>query len=477
MMKSSLFLFLLLAGCMVGPDHETPHVCLPCEYEQGPMETQEMDLTVFWEQFEDLMLTELIEEALCCNLDLRIALHRIEEVRAQYRIDSSLLYPQIQANFIAARARRSENLSTDVIESPASVTDILPTDFSGPLIQNFFQLGFDAAWEIDLWGKNRRRSQAARFDFETTQEEALEVQVALVSDVARSYIDIRTLQGQIKTQIEQIERNEELLDLAQSRYDAGLTSYLDVTRAQSELELQVAALPPYEENLKKALFGLAVLLGQNPEGFCIGKGEIPRASGKIPDTLPSSLLCQRPDIRRADRELAAATSRIGLAKAELLPSFSLLGTFGTQAGKFEDLFVWPSRYWTIGPAMLWNLFTGGRLVGQVQVANQRQKQAVLAYERAVLNALQDVEGQLVGYFKEKQRLGALHDRLDAITLTRDLTFDRYLSGLISLDDVLRVERDLYLSRLEGIESEGTLMVQLIGLYKALGGGWQCYPTL
>lgn len=469
-------LLLLLSGCMLGPDPEAPPVCMPEDYQETPTKREEIDLANFWEQFEDPKLNELVDEALCCNLDFQVALRRIEEVRAQYRIESSLLYPQIQGNFVAIRARRSENLTGDVIESPAGITEILPTDFAGPLIQNFFQLGFDASWEIDLWGKNRRRSQAARFDFQATQDEALDIQIALISDVARAYIDARTLQKQVDTQAEQISRNQSLLTLAESRFEAGLTNYLDVTKAKAALDTQLALLPPLQENLKTTLFGLAVLLGRQPQGFCLEAGDIPIASGRIPNELPSDLLCRRPDLRKAEADLYAATARIGQAKAELFPSFSLLGTFGTQSGKFDDLFVWPSRFWTIGPSMIWNLFTGGRLTGQIQVANEQQKQALLSYEQAILNALQDVESSLIGYFKEGERFDALEERYDANKLTRDLTLDQYLSGLVSFDDVLDAERDLYFAQLTLIESKGTHMVQLVGLYKALGGGWECLPT-
>ena len=470
-----LWMLVLLTGCMVGPDPEDPGICMPESYDEAPQQTEEIDLAHFWNQFDDPLLNDFVDEALTCNLEFQIALRRIEEVRAQYRIESSLLYPQIQGNFLAIRAKRSENLTTDVIESPDSVTEIVP-DLGGPLVQNFFQLGFDAAWEIDLWGKNRRRSQAAHFDFQATQDEALDVQIALVSDVARAYVDIRTLQGQIATQVEQISRNQSLLELAESRFEAGLTSYLDVTRAKAALDAQVAVLPPLQESVKRATYGLAVLLGKQPQGFSVEEGEIPSAAGRIPTDLPSDLLCRRPDLRQAEADLHAATARIGQAKAELFPTFSLMGTLGTQAGKFDNLFVWPSRYWTIGPTMIWNLFTGGRLTGQIKVANERQKQALLAYEQAILNALADVEGQLVGYFKEQERLNALGERIEADRLTRNLTLDQYIAGLVSFDNVLDTEATLFLAQLNLIESKGTLMVQLIGLYKALGGGWQCYPS-
>ncbi|NGX38066.1 MAG: Toluene efflux pump outer membrane protein TtgI [Chlamydiae bacterium] len=477
LMHKALFLLLVcLAGCTFGPDHETPDMCLPCHFEEGPEKTSCMDLAIWWKQFEDPTLDAFIDEALTCNYDLQIALHKIEEVRGLYRIDRSKLYPQIEGNMVAIRARRSKNLTSDIIESTAAPTEIFATDFSGPLIQNFFQIGFDASWELDFFGKLRKQAQAAYRDFEASQENALNVQISLLSDVARSYIDIRSLQQQIDAKKSQIARQRDLLDLAETRYLAGLTSYLDVTRAKAGLDAQESTLPPLEEDLKVTIHGLAIFLGKPPENFCVGEGYIPIAAGRIPHDLPSDLLCRRPDIRQAERELAAATSRIGVAIAELFPSFSLTGSFGTQANMLDQVFIWPSRFWTIGPTMVWNLFTGGRLIAQIKVANERQRQAILAYEKSIIDALKDVEDRLVGYFKEGQRLESLEEQLSTNSLKRDLSFDQYISGLISLDDVLDAEKELFQTQEDMLQSQGTQMIQLVGLYKALGGGWECLES-
>ena len=476
-MRKLFLLLICLAGCSFGPDHERPDICLPCHYEEGPERTSCMDLAAWWKQFDDPILDEYIDEALACNYDLQIALHKIEEVRGLYRIDRSLLYPQIQGNMVAIRTRRSENLGSDITETTGTPSEIIASDFTGPLIQNFFQLGFDASWELDFFGKLRKRAQAAYQDFEASQENALNVQISLLSDVARSYIDIRTLQQQIDAKKSQISRQREILDLAESRYCAGLTSYIDVTRAKAELDAQESTLPPFEEELKITIHGLAILLGRPPENFCVGEGYIPIAAGHIPENLPSDLLCRRPDIRQVERELAAATSRIGVAIAELFPSFSLTGSFGTQANLLDEVFIWPSRFWTIGPTMVWNLFTGGKLIAQIKVANERQKQAILTYEKTVIDALKNVEDRLVSYFKEGQRLESLEEQLSTNSLKRDLSLDQYISGLISLDDVLDAEKELFQTQETMLQSQGTQMIQLIGLYKALGGGWECLDSL
>jgi outer membrane protein, multidrug efflux system len=466
----------LLAACTLGPNYETPEVCLPCHFEGEVHTTSSVDLATWWKQFEDPLLDELIDEALCCNYDLRIALHKIEEVRGLYRIDRSILYPQIQGNMVAVRSRRSANLGSDVIEETETPSEILPTDFSGPLIQNFFQLGLDASWELDFFGKNRRKAEAALRDLEASEEAAIDVQISLIGEVALRYIDLRSLQERIQSQEEQIQSQKELLSLAQTRYDAGLTSYLDVSRAEVRLNLAESNLPPLQEARKQTLNALAVLLGRPPEAFCVGEGKIPLALDRLPCELPSTLLCRRPDIRKAERELAAATARIGAAKAELFPTFSLIGSFGTQANLLEDVFAWPSRFWTIGPSMVWNLFTGGRLIAQIKVTNERQKQALLAYEKTIQESLREVEDRLVGYLQENRRLFALEEQLANSSFLRDLSLEQYVSGLISFDNVLDAETALYISQKEMIQSKGALMVQLIGLYKSLGGGWQCLDS-
>lgn len=472
-MKKHVWPLLFLAGCALGPDHAAPSVCMPESFRELASAPEEMDLSIWWKQFGDEELDRLIEEALCCNFDLREAISKIEEFRALYRIEQSVLYPQIQANMAAIRSRRSANLGAGIIEDPNVIDPLEPVNLSGPLIQNFFQLGFDATWEIDLWGKNRRRAEAAHFELEASEESALNIQISIISEVARTYIEVRTREAQIASKKEEIERLEGLLELAEARYNAGIASYLDVSRAQALLEASSSSLPPLVEEQRVALHALAVLLGKPPECFALDPGAVPIAKGRIPETLPSTLLCRRPDIRKSERELGAATARIGVAIAELFPSFSLIGSFGVQSNMLDRLFVWPSRYWSIGPTMIWNLFTGGRLISQIKVENERQKQAILFYERTITTALQEVEDSLVGYFQEEKRLENLEENFQAQSVLRDLTLDRYNAGLISFDDVLTAESDLFLAQQEVVLSTGTLMFQLVGLYKALGGGWQC----
>lgn len=470
-----LAILALLAGCMVGPDHCVPEVALPEFYEEAHlMQEEPIDLATWWKQFDDPMLEELVDEALCFNFDFLIALRKIEEMRGQFKIEKSPLYPQIAGDAAAIRSRRSENLVSDVIEDPQTFTSATDTNFAGPLIQNFYQIGLDASWELDLWGKNRRRAEFGLQQYQASQESALGVRISVVAEVSRAYVVIRSLQKQVAISREQIERQKELLHLAQSLYEAGLVSHADVARAQAELEREESDLPLFERELKASIFTLAEALGRPPEELFTRFDEMaPIPKGALPETMPSELLRRRPDIRQAERELAAATSRIGIAKAEFFPSFSLLGNFGVQSNSADLLFAWPSRFWTIGPSMVWNLFTGGRLIGQLKVETERQKQAVIFYEKAINDALVDIETSLVGYYKQQERTAKQNARIESNLLIRSYALDQYLAGLIPLFEVIEAEKELFRNQLLEVASQETETTFLIALYKALGGGWEC----
>lgn len=470
-----LWILLLLAGCMVGPDHCVPETCMPENFEQTDLAMEEpVDLALWWKEMGDPLLEELINEALCCNFDFLIALKKIDEMRAQFKIEKSPLYPQIMGDAAAIRARRSENLTAALIEDPTILTEAVDTFFTGPLIQNFYQIGLDAAWELDIWGKNRRRAEFGLQQYQASQEAAMDIRISVVAEVARGYAVIRALQKQVEISKEQIERQHELLHLATSKYNAGLTSHVDVARAKAELEFEEATLPLIEKELKASIFAIAGLLGRTPEEFipCFDiPAPIPTAS--LPESIPSQLLQRRPDIRQAERELAAATSRIGVAIGELFPSFSLTGNFGVQSNATDLLFVWPSRFWTIGPSMIWNLFTGGQLIGQIRVETARQKQAILRYEKAINEALIDVETALNGFFKQKERLKNLEEQIDATLLLRSYALDQYMSGLVPFSEVVDAEKDLFTTQQEQVAAQEVLATTIVALYKSLGGGWEC----
>ncbi|MCI0381743.1 MAG: efflux transporter outer membrane subunit [Chlamydiae bacterium] len=459
---------------MVGPNYHEPEVCLPNQYEEMKEDGEEVNLSCWWTIFELPHLNEMIEEGLAKNLDLNIALEKIEELRAIYRVEVSKLFPQISGNALASRFRRSPNISSSAFESITTEAESFPTVFSGPLVQNFFQAGLDAVWELDFFGKNRRAKRAAFHDMEASRENAWGVQIILVADIAKTYFDGCAFQDQILIVKEQIERQTALLDLAKSRYDAGLISDIDVAELQADLEEQKSILPPLETILKQAIFELAILLGKQPEAFeqqLILTAIEPIPLSKWPTSLPSDLLRRRPDIRKAERELAAATERIGVAKAELFPTFSLLANFGFQSSKAKTLFDWTSRFWEIGPSMIVSLFDAGKLRAQVNAQTSRQKQALFSYEQTILNSLKEVEGSFIAYFKEENRFAQIAEKVSSNQKIREYAFDLYVSGLTSLSELLIAEKTLFNSKIELTISKQTLAANLIALYKALGGGW------
>lgn len=456
-------LFLLtLSGCTVGPNYQQPEVALPSSFsETNPLtEEEEVELRSWWTQFDDPQLNVLIHEAIVENLDFRRAIEKINQVRAEYQIKAAELAPKVDMTLEERRSRISQNL----FDSP----------FLGPPLQNFYKVGFDASWELDIFGKRRRDKEAAFYTYEAERENARDVYITLLSEVASGYIEMRSLQHQIQKTKKQIYLNQELLSLTDSRLEAGLSSEIDVQSVRSLLELSRASLPPLESQLQQVIHGLAVLVGKPPEEFGEAlkrEAPIPLSTKVIPTGLPSELLRRRPDIRRAERELAAATANVGSAIADLFPRFSLIGDFGLASNRSNNWFKAQSRMWSIGPSMDWPLFYFGRIRENIRAQTSVQQQALLSYEQTILTALEDVENSLIGYYKEDERRERLEKEVETKRRIYTLKKDLYLSGLADFQTFLQADEDLTASETELISSTQTLSTQLVALYKALGGEW------
>ncbi len=482
-MRWITFLF-LLAGCMVGPDYKKPEMGMPSEYIEGNQPCSDEDLCRWWKQFNDPLLDELIEAAVKGNYDYRIALEQIVEARAQYQIQGSYLWPEIDLTAAATRTRYSQNtFSSSALASVASgqgTSAVSTAAAISPItqpVQNLFQVGFDAIWELDVWGKYRRGKRAAHDLWEASIDAAQNVMLMVISEVARDYVAIRSLQQQIVLIKKLVETDEELLQLAKVLFDAGLDNEIQVDDLIATYENDSAALPVLETSLKQTIFSLAILLGEQPETMTARfelMGSIPEGSGKVPAGLPSDLLRRRPDIRNAERELAAATEQIGVAVSNLFPQVSLTGNSAGYAGnKTSNWFNSGSRYWTIGPALNWDLIDFGRTYGQIKVQKSIQKQKLLTYENTVISALEDVEGALVAYFEEQKRNNYLTAEVEAERRAMELTRDQYAAGLIDESPVLDAMKTLLNAENLAIQSEQALTSDLIALYKALGGDWEC----
>jgi multidrug efflux system outer membrane protein len=487
--KRSIWSILLLSlcGCMVGPDYHRPETAMPLEFEErdGAEYVTDEELCRWWKQFEDPLLDDLIEEAYRSNYDLRIALEQIVEARAQYQIQGSYLWPEIDLNATAIRSRFSQNLvsSTTAIAAAGGVSpssSITSGSISSPLapaIENFFQVGFDAVWELDFFGKFRRGKQAAFDLWEASKEMAQNVMLTVVSEVARDYVAIRALQKQIDLTKEIIWSDEEELALAEVLFKAGLDSQIEVESFISTLDSDSAALPVLETALKTTIYSLAILLGRQPEGLAAKFEEeapIPSGMDKVPVGLPSDLLRRRPDIRAAERQLAAATEQIGVAVANLFPHISLTGNgYGFESNKQNKWIIGKSRYWSIGPSLNWDLIDFGKTRGQIAVANSLQRQALLTYEQTVISSLQDVEGALVAYFEEQKRTASFEDQVIANDTSFELTRDLFKAGLVDKLQVLEAYKTFLNSENSLVQSQQALTSDLIALYKALGGDWEC----
>ncbi len=483
---------------MVGPNYQTPEICMPEAFaeEKLSVETEspsECDLSRWWKQFNDPLLDCLIAEAVKNNYDYAIALEKIEQARAQYRIENSYLWPEFDFNAVSTRNRNSQNLisptSSGASTSPDGAASTLPR------YSNFFLLGFDAIWEFDFFGKYRRARESALYSWEAFIDNAENVLITVVSEVALYYTNIRAIQQQIELTLKKIEALERELALQKDLQQAGLFSQIQVDAQISSLETTRATLPTLYASLKQTIYGLGLLLGRPPEKLTAEfdtAGSIPFAAGKVPVGLPSDLLRRRPDVRQAERQLAAATAEIGYYVADLFPHISLTGstfaggTFtggvggGSAAGwestKIGSLLKTASNFFSVGPALNWDLIDFGRTKGNIAVQTSLAKQAELAYEETVILALKDVESALVAYFQEQRRITFLGHEVaanqDALALTEDLLD----AGLASELQVLEAKKTLLDSESSLVSSEQSLTGDLISLYKALGGDWACSCT-
>jgi multidrug efflux system outer membrane protein len=459
-MKARLILpALLAAGCAVGPNYETPAQPAPGAWGEK-VEAGAVDLARWWMLFQDPELDRLVERAAKSNHDLRIAEARLREARGRRAVAAGGFLPEIDGSFSASQGRDSANGPFG--GSPGS---LYSTDFRG---------GFDATWEIDLFGGLRRGLEAAGAEVEASVQDRNAVLVSLLGEVARNYIQVRGAQRQRAVGLGNVEAARGTVDLTKSRLAAGVATALDVARAEAQLAAVRSQIPPVERALKESVHRLGVLLGSEPGALSAelaAEAPIPVPSETIVAGIPSELLARRPDVRRAERQLAAATARIGEAEADLYPKFSLLGSFGIESIEATDFFRWPSRTWSMGPSVRWPIFEAGRLRANVAIRNAQQEQARAAFEKAFLVALEEVENALVAYFRERERHASLAEAVAADRRSVDLAEDLQRKGLVSFLDVLDSQRALYGAESLLAESDAAVSIDLVALYKALGGGW------
>lgn len=466
-------LLVLMSGCsLVGPDFVKPEAPLLDDWTEtrSPgLSSGQTDYTNWWHVFNDPVLDNLIEKAYEQNLSLQVAGIRIYEARAQLGIAVGNLYPQQQS---ASGGFTNTKLST------AAETPFINGSF------NALSLGFDAAWEMDIWGKFRRSVETGIANLQASVASYDNVLVSLTAEVARTYILIRTLEKQLIIAKENLALQEQSLRIARVRCKEGAVTELDVAQAESLLCDTQALIPRLESSLRKSQNALAILMGVLPgdlKGMLNGPTVIPAASERVIVDIPTNLLRRRPDIRLAELRIATQTPQIGVAKSDLYPHFYLLGTIGWRSSdatsafgqsSLGDIFSYKSLVWSVGPGFTWDILNYGRIENRVRVEDSRLQQLVVTYKNTVLNAQREVEDALVAFTRSGEEERFLRDSVTAAERSVKISLIQYRDGLVDYQRVLDSERFLATQSNRLAEVSGQMSTHLVSAYKALGGGWE-----
>ena len=473
-MKRVAFTAALLAGCTVGPDYRPPTTAVPQHYlEPADGGLSSAELAHWWRSFSDPELSSLVERAVALNLDVQTAAARIREARAREVVAGASSLPEINAQASATRQRISENAipippgTAPGGGSPGGTFGLPGTEF------NTFRVGLDASWEVDLFGGTRRGIEAASARTQSAIWSRRDLQASTAAEVATAYLTLRTLQERIANAERDVARQSRLERLVGARYRGGLTTGLDLQQQRSERATSAAELPTLRSQAQAEIHALGVLTGTTPEALA-AEFTPPKALPSppiVPAGLPSDLLRRRPDIRAAERQLAASTADIGVAVADLYPRFSLTAAPALVSTALSSLLEWGSRSFSVGGSLLWPLFNGGKTRGNIAVADARQEQALLAYRKTVLVALKDVEDALSHTTADRERLADLQQALGSATRAEQLSASRYRGGLVTYSDVLQNQGRRLTIEKQIIETKGALARDSVALFKALGGGW------
>ena len=419
------------------------------------------DLAHWWRNFDDTNLDALMVTAIQSNLTLQVAEAHVREARFQRVVVAAPLWPSLGTEASYSRNRYSAY-------PPLK-------GFGVPLDYNSYNGEFDAAWELDVFGGTRRAIQGATAQIGVAEYGERDVLISVMAEVARDYISARAYQERLDIAWENIRAEQNILSLTTNRFATGLGNELAVQQAKALLKSTEAQVPSLQTGFDQSVYALSVLLGQPPGTLMndmSAKKNIPITPPVVPVGLPSDLLLRRPDVQQAERQLAAATAQIGVATAAIFPQFSLTGFAGFQSIDFDTWLNWMSHDWTAGPTVQWEIFEAGALVANVHVQNARQQAALAQYEQTVLVAMQDVENALTAYAREQVRRESLEESVAADQRALLLATQLYKSGLADFLNVLTSESALYTEQDTLVQSDQAVSVDLVQLYKALGGGWE-----
>jgi outer membrane protein, multidrug efflux system len=471
---SSLF----LSACAVGPNYRRPQASFPPQWTApattGTLPGVQPAEDEWWKSFHDQELDSLIHRAASSNYDLKLSLARVEEARAASGIAKSSFYPQVAAGVSAERVRQ---MAVGFVPSAQSPGSVRPQTF--PYEINNYQGRFDASWELAVFGRIRRQVQAAKAEVRAADEDHRNLLITVFGDVGRYYADLRGNQLRLEIANKNVAVAEDELKLTRDLAQAGQVTQRDVAQAKALLESIQAQIPQLNSAIDVSIHRLSVLTGQQPgalENELRTESVLSVLPPDVPVGLPSDLLARRPDIKSAEAQLAAATARVGVAKADYFPTFTLFGTAGRQAAQLHDLTLGLGNFFAAGPSVSVPVFTGGRIRSNVDVQNARVKEATAFYQKTVLGSLEETENALTTYSEEQTRREHLQGTVHASQDALDLANTQYRAGLVDFLTVLDSERTLFQNQDLLAQSQTTLVTDLVALYKALGGGWGVEPA-
>jgi len=453
----ALVLALPLSACMVGPDYRRPDVDVPATWRLGDVETGEISNIVWWDQFQDPVLSDLVRTALASNKDLKVAAANVDQAAAQYGIVHSAQFPQLNGGATAERQGLSK---TTALGSG-----------TGRGLFNDFGVNLSASFELDIWGRLRRATESARASLLASEQGKGTVVLTVVTAVATGYIQLRALDRQLDIAQYTSRSLGEAARLQRVRFEEGAVPESDYQQAESQYREAVARVPELEREIAQQENFISVLLGQNPGPIARGRDIDALVFPAVPGGLPASLLERRPDIRGAEENLIAANADIGVAKAAYFPDISLTGLLGLESAQMSDLFKGPSKTWSVGASLLQPIFNAGRINSQVARAEALQQEALYTYQKSIISAFQDVENALI----DRTKFGQIRDEqvknVDALRRFRDLADLRYKEGATIYLEVANAEQSLFLAQLAYVTTQSQLFQSYANLYKAMGGGW------
>ncbi|TWI52478.1 NodT family efflux transporter outer membrane factor (OMF) lipoprotein [Pseudomonas duriflava] len=456
-----------LAGCTVGPKFHTPDAVLPPTWQAPTVDVNSVTVnrpfeSAWWTQFNDPLLTSLVQQAAASNLDLALADSRLEQSRSLIKIAGADTRPALAANGSYQRERNSQQGLND------------PSGHEGKSAFDLWQYGVSASWELDLWGRVRHSLEAANAGAALSEADRNAVALSIAAETATNYLRLRGVQATLDVTRQNLDIARQSQQLTQTRFENGVTTQLDTANAAAQVATLEARLPLLEAEEVRLINALSYLLGQAPNALrqtLAVPRDIPAPPSTVPVGIPSELARRRPDIQRAEAALHRATATVGIAKADFYPRLSLGGSAGFQALEGSNLGLWSARQWSLGPSLYLPIFQGGRLSGTLELRERQQQEAALDYRRTVLAAWHEVEDALVNYAAEQRHHEALMRAVAQNKAALETARARYKEGAIDFINVLNVQRELIQTQSALVDSATRVSTDLVVVYKALAGGW------